>query len=363
MSGSHKIAALEGEISLNPDREGLLYAMTLGALARGRTILEDCPSTPASDAYAEWLRANNVPCEHKESYWEIEGAGFAASHSPFQKLPEDLWARFLALCVLSRDHDTLFDFGAPAETLPILNDFSGHAENGRWLFTDPNLSWKLSPSGEIPHLTRVRILLQALLHGQELLLEEKAIVRDQLSGLMAFFGAPLQTSTSGTEGMDELARRMARLQGQRMDRTYSTHLEPCKTIAGKELLISGDPTEACAMALLASFIPASTLTLRNICLNPSRAGIFSALKRMGANVDFVQKRERYGDQYGSVRIQSCKKMLGRRLSPDLLMTCLEEVPLLAVAASLAEGESILRLPDHEVEQQRPLLEWVAENLK
>ena len=209
----------------------------------------------------------------------------------------------------------------------------------------------------------MRILLQALLHERTITFEEKATIRDHFSGMLAFFGAPLTVETTGNEELDELARRMARLQGQKMERKVLTSLAPCKMLTGKELFIPGDPTEAAALALLASFLPDSDIVIRSVGLNPSRSGVFNALKRMGANLEIFQKRERYGDQFGSLRVQSCKRPMGRKFAGELLMTCIEEVPLLAVAASLADGETILRLPEHIALKEHDLLNVLAQNLK
>ena len=366
MTEIHRGQALKGEWTVNPDREMLLYAMTLGALARGRTILEDCANTPVSEAYATWLRSNGVDIFRKENTWELEGKGLTGTFSPSQNLPTDSFAQHLALCLLSRDHETCFDLGSEAESGSIgakLKNFVGPFHEGRFTFGEPSLTYKLSPSGEVPHLIRIRILLQALLHERSVSFEERITVRDQLSGLLTFFGAPLTVETTGPDELDELARRMARMQGQKLERKTITKLSPCKILAGKEIFIPGDPTEASAVALLASSLPDSDITLRNIVLNPGRSGVFTALKRMGANIEVVQKRERYGDQFGSLRVQSCKRPVGRKFTGEVLQTCIEEIPMLAIAASLAEGETILRLPEHLAEAEHPLLDALANNLK
>lgn len=367
MSSIHRSQAIKGEWIPNPDREMLLLAMTLGALARGRTIIEECAATPVAKEFSTWLVANGMDCQFSENCWRVEGVGFGGTFSPVQELPRNAFAMFLAFCMLSRDQETLFDFGSDAEQGEIAKmlakHFQGAWDNGRFAFKEPSLQWKLSPTGAVEHLTRTRLLLQALMSERTLMLEERSTERDQLAGMLGFFGAPITVEITGAEEMDELARRMARMQGQKLERKTITKLSPCKAIAAKELFVPGDPTEAAAIVLLASVIPDSEVIVRNVCLNPSRSGVFNAFKRMGANLDITQKRERYGDQFGSVRVQSCKRMVGRKLAGEVLATCLEEVPLLAVAASMAEGETILRLPDPYAEELRPLLEAVAQNVR
>jgi len=367
MTVIHRGQALKGEFTVNPDREMLVCALALGALARGRTLLEECPATPVSNNFAEWLHENGVSLQHKSNAWEIEGVGLQWNSSPLQTLPKNFFAKFIALCILSRDHETCFDFGtqtAEDGTEALLQEhFQGSWQNSRWLFGEVDLKVRISPSGEVPHLSKIRLLLQAIVHERSLYIEEKTSCRDQLSSMLTYFGAPLTVEQSGQEEMDELARRMARLQGQKQDRKTLTKLAACKFLTGKDYFVPGDPTEATALTLQASLLPDSSITIRNICLNPSRAGAFNALKRMGAELEVVQKKERFGDQFGSLRVQSCKRMVGRKMTSELLLSCLEEIPLLAVAACLAEGETILRLPEHVAAEQRVLLDCLAANLK
>ena len=56
-------------------------------------------------------------------------------------------------------------------------------------------------------------------------------------------------------------------------------------------------------------------------------------------------------------------LVGRRLGTDVLQTCLDEIPLLAVLACFAEGETIFKIPDWAVDFHKPILAAIYENLK
>lgn len=354
---------LVGIAQVNPDRETALFAILLGCLARGRTTLEEFRWTPASREFSKWMQDNGFQIEEQEDRVIIEGSGLLGSLSPLQKLPSNAFARFLALCLLSRDTDTLYQFEEPIPE-SVLNHFACAEQSAdRVQFAAPNLSIKASPGGEVLHETRVRILLQALLHEKPVEFTETGTGRDALSGMLAWFGAPIQIEVTGSEQLDEFERRLARLQGVKTERKVCTRLAPCKMLTGKDYFVPGDPSEAGALALMATLVHGSNLLIRNVVMNSGRSGFFSALKRMGANVEIVQRKERYGDQFASVKVQSVKRLQGRRLAGDTLASCIEEVPLLAVAACFADGESILRLPEHRTHDQRPILDDIANNLK
>jgi 5-enolpyruvylshikimate-3-phosphate synthase len=124
-----------------------------------------------------------------------------------------------------------------------------------------------------------------------------------------------------------------------------------------------------AFALLATVgnMPKENVVkLMNVELNTSRAGALTCLKRMGANIETVTRREKFGDVFGDVEIYSMeagKRLQGRRFSEDVISTGFEEYAFLAVAACFAEGETILRLPKESREAMRPVNEFLAENLR
>lgn len=84
---------------------------------------------------------------------------------------------------------------------------------------------------------------------------------------------------------------------------------------------------------------------------------------MGAKIDFGSRHERYGGAYADVISVYDKRLSARRLAEDILCTCIEEYPFIALAASTADGESILRIPDSLAKELRPRCEILAQNLK
>ena len=158
-------------------------------------------------------------------------------------------------------------------------------------------------------------------------------------------------------------------QGKKIERTQFTELSEARVITGREYYVPGDTTEATAFALLATIgnMPKENVVrLLNVDLNSTRAGALTCLKRMGANVETVTRREKFGDVYGDVEIYPLaagKRLQGRRFSEDTIATALDEFPLLAVAACYAEGETILRVPKEYRKEMRVKNEFLAENLR
>jgi 3-phosphoshikimate 1-carboxyvinyltransferase len=375
MISIHRVrGSLTGEFTLNPDREMAAQALVLALLVRGRTVLEDFATTPAVEQFAVCLEALGLKREVRSTQWILEGAGFQY-RTPAEwegRLPTH--NALLLLTLLSKDSDTSFawrcpDGDAARELKAILQTYFQveWQESGetllQWRF---QTGWPLvrpTPSGDIPYLMRNRMLLGKLVHDAEWSCEEKVQIRDQWSRMLAYFGVPIVLEATGTEEMDELARRMARAQGLKIERKFLTSLQTVKVLTAHDYFVPGDPTEAAALALAATLTPSSNIQIRNVSLNGGRAGFFAALKRLGANVDITSRRERYGDLFGNITVQTAKKLNGRRLAADVLANGLEEIPFLAVAACFSEGETILRVPEHQAIATHQQFEWLAENLR
>lgn len=99
--------------------------------------------------------------------------------------------------------------------------------------------------------------------------------------------------------------------------------------------IPGDPSSGAFFAALAVLLPGSSLTLKNVSLNPGRLGFYHALEQMGARVELTVAGER-PDPWGDIAIHSaplCAVTIGANEVPGLI----DELPLLALLATQAHG--------------------------
>ncbi|MDB5102759.1 MAG: aroA [Fibrobacteres bacterium] len=201
---------------------------------------------------------------------------------------------------------------------------------------------------------KLALLSFHLASGQSLDLSLSKSGPDWLETLAAQFGGPVRVEKNEAPEGDELARRIAR----QMRAAGKT--EPQTRIrlgAGAKLkpqtyTIPADIALASAYCLAATLIKGSDVTLENVPLNPSRAGFISALRRMGADIEVVSRRERNGEGLGLLRVRSAE-LFGKRFAADNHSGMRDEIFLLMVAASYAEGETVLRdvtyLRKHDVD--------------
>ena len=196
--------------------------------------------------------------------------------------------------------------------------------------------------------------------------EERSQVRSGFVDMLGYFGANIQVQTTGGQEMTEMERRIAKARGIKTERRIKTSIQETKILTSRDYFVPGDPTEACAFVSLAVLSPVfkgKKVTVKNVLISLDRAGVFSALKRMGAKIDMGSRHERYGSAYADIVAVYEKRLSSRRLGEDILCTCLEEYPFIALSASTADGESILRIPDSLSKELRPLCENLSRNLK
>lgn len=103
--------------------------------------------------------------------------------------------------------------------------------------------------------------------------------------------------------------------------------------------IPGDISSAAFLMSAAALIPGSDLTVENVCLNPTRTGILTVMQRMGADIQITEKGT-IPEPYGSVRIRGAA-LRGTRISKPEIPGLIDELPVIMVLMSLAEGESLI----------------------
>jgi 3-phosphoshikimate 1-carboxyvinyltransferase len=107
------------------------------------------------------------------------------------------------------------------------------------------------------------------------------------------------------------------------------------------LELPADISSAAFFAVAASIVPGSDLLIRNVGINPTRTGIIDVLLAMGADLSLVNERKQAGEPVADIRVRH-RRLRGTTVAGDLIPRLIDEIPVLAVAASLAEGTTVIR---------------------
>ncbi|MFY9141209.1 MAG: 3-phosphoshikimate 1-carboxyvinyltransferase [Thermacetogeniaceae bacterium] len=117
-------------------------------------------------------------------------------------------------------------------------------------------------------------------------------------------------------------------------------LQGKRPIKGQQLQIPGDISSAAFIMAAAVLVPGSEVLIRDVGINPTRTGILDVLKMMGAQIDVLEQRSWNGEPVADLLIRS-SKLKGTEIKNPLLPRVLDEIPVLAVAAAAAEGETVI----------------------
>jgi 3-phosphoshikimate 1-carboxyvinyltransferase len=151
---------------------------------------------------------------------------------------------------------------------------------------------------------------------------EPVATRDHSEKMLAGFGAELSVETDAN-GV----------------RTISLHGEA--ELMPQHIIVPGDPSSAAFPVVAALLVPGSAITVANVGLNESRAGLFKVLKAMGAEIEFGQQRVVGGEPVADL-IVAHSALSAIQTDPTIVPSMVDEFPILFVAAAMAKGTSIFR---------------------
>ncbi len=102
--------------------------------------------------------------------------------------------------------------------------------------------------------------------------------------------------------------------------------------------IAGDFSAAAFFIVAATVTPGSAIKIEGVGVNPSRTGLLDALKEMGANILIQNERDEYGEPVADIVVQHAQ-LRGTNVGQEAVLRAIDEIPVLAVAAAFASGET------------------------
>ncbi|WLV23435.1 3-phosphoshikimate 1-carboxyvinyltransferase [Aciduricibacillus chroicocephali] len=161
------------------------------------------------------------------------------------------------------------------------------------------------------------VLLAGLLADGETTVIEKTPTRDHTENMLRAFGADL------TVAGEEI----------RITNKYR--------LVATDVVVPGDISSAAFYLAAAAIVPGSELTLKRVGLNKTRTGILDVLEQMGADLSIDNVNETGGEKFGDITVRY-SKLKGIVIEGDMIPRLIDEIPIIALIASQAEGETIVR---------------------
>ncbi len=172
---------------------------------------------------------------------------------------------------------------------------------------------------------------------------EPVMTRDHTEKMLKGFGANLTVET------DERGVRHIFIEGQ-------------GKLTGQVIAVPGDPSSAAFPLVAALIVPGSDIVIENVLMNPTRTGLLLTLQEMGGRIDLLNPRNEGGEDVADLRVRS-SDLKGVTVPSERAPSMIDEYPVLAVAASFAEGETLMQGLEELRVKESDRLSAVAEGLK
>ena len=329
---------LKGQVSIPGDKSISHRSLILGALAIGQTRITGLLEGQDVLDTARAMVSFGAQLEKVEGgEWYVEGVGVGGFAEP----------ETVVDCGNSGTGVRLI-MGAMATT-PINVTFTGdHSLNSRPMgrVTDPLSKFGVATFGRskgrlpmtivgarspipiqytvpVPSAqVKSALLLAGLNVPGDTIITETEKTRDHTERMLSSFGAEIKVE-------DYPNRRLITLSG------YSE-------LKGQNVRVPSDPSSAAFPICAAITVEGSDILVPNITLNETRAGLFTTLIEMGANLSFENEREESGEPVADIRACFSPDLQGIEVPPERAASMIDEYPILAVVAANASGETMMR---------------------
>lgn len=346
-------AGLRGELAIPGDKSISHRAIMFGALSNGTTEITnflqgaDCLSTISC------FQAMGVPIENDTNRVLIHGVGLHGLQAPEQMLDvgnSGTTTRLISGILAGQPFTSTLNGDASIQKRPmkrIIDPLTLMGADIRSLHD--NGCAPLSINGGHLHgisyqspvasaQVKSCVLLAGLYADGVTSVTEPALSRNHTELMLSGFGA--QVETNGT--------------------TATVHPEP--TLTGQQIAVPGDISSAAYWIAAALAVPNSELVLTNVGINPTRDGMLRVAEAMGADITRENVRTISGEPVCDLIVRS-SSLHGTTISGDLIPTLIDEIPVIAVLACFADGDTVIRDAQELKVKESNRIDTVVEGLR
>ncbi len=336
---ARRAGALKGRARVPGDKSISHRALIFGALTVGETRISGLLEGEDVINTSKAMRALGAEVERvAEGAWRVHGVGVGGFRAPAGVLDfgnSGTGCRLVMGAVAGCPVTATFDGDASLRRRPMkrildpLELIGAHAasstDGGRLPLTlagacDPiPIVYRTPvPSAQI----KSAVLLAGLAAPGETTVVENEASRDHTERLLKHFGADVRVEADGAQG------RKITLRGE-------------GELAPAPVVVPADPSSAAFPLVAALLVPGSEVILTDVMTNPLRTGLIVTLREMGADIEALDLRSDGGEEMADLRVRA-SALRGVEVPAARAPSMIDEYPVLAVAASFAQGTTVMR---------------------
>ena len=325
---------IDAEITVPGDKSISHRALMIGAIANGKTQIRNFLDSDDTSATMEILRAMGIEIERKENEVTVEGKGLYGLSEPEGVLDarnSGTTMRLLLGLLAAQSFYAVITGDESLRKRPMKRVIEPLSKMGSQFFGRQGGS--LAPITvignrnlrSITYRTPVAsaqvksaILLAGLYADGDTTVIEPAKSRDHTERMLRCFGAQVYE-----EGTSVTIHGIA------------------NKLEAKEIFVPGDISSAAFFIVAGLITKGSKLVIKDVGLNPTRTGILTALREMGGDISVVNERIINYEPVGDLIVRS-SELKGIEIKSDTIPLLIDEIPILAIAASQASGKTSIR---------------------
>lgn len=328
----HPVDHLRGEIVLPGDKSISHRAVMIGSLAEGTSAVEGFLDAADPRSTLECIRSLGIGTKMAPPVLEIIGKGLNGYRAPGSSL----------------------NAGNSGTTMRLLSGilvgqrFASQITGDRYLLRRP-MKRIIDPLTEMgAHIVGtdnftgpLRIFPTDNLHA---ITYDLPVPSAQVKSAILFAGlfADGITKVEESQPSRDHTERMLGLAVERSNGKIIAAVHGGKKIQPTQFYVPGDPSSAAFFVVAALLVPHSEILLRDVSLNPTRTGFLQVLREMGGSIQTENERLIGGEPVGDVVVKTSPLHADLTLSGSMIPNIIDEIPILAIAASRATGSFEVR---------------------
>lgn len=347
------VQRIRGEVRVPGDKSISHRALMLASIAQGDSSIDGLASSRDVASTAQCLRGLGASLDDKgHQGWRVAGRGRVGLRQPTRPLDagnSGTTTRLLSGLLAGQPFQSTITGDASLRRRPMDRIIDPLQQMGIRVDSDdgraPLTIHGGEPRGiqyELPVASaqvKSCLLLAGLYTDDATIVVEPEPTRDHTERMLGAMGADL------------------RHQGE------AIVLRGCRELSPLELSVPGDISSAAFFIAAALLVPNGELTLRHVGVNPTRTGSLDVLQAMGAEIEVLDERDAGNEPVADLRVTSAQTLTATEIGGELIPRLIDELPLLAVLATQAEGPTTIRNAGELRHKETDRIHAVAVNLR
>lgn len=328
------IKSLTGEVIVPGDKSISHRALMIGALASGTTRIKGLPVSDDCNYTAQAFREMGIDIKEERGITIVKGKGLHGLKKPADPLyvgNSGTTMRIMAGILAGQDFESTLTGDTGISARPMKRIVEPLSMMG------VNISAK---DGEYPPLKIFGGKVRPIVY-------KSSIASAQIKSAILFAGLYSKGATKVVEPVKsrDHTERMLKYFGAKV-KVFgrSVSIEGGVELKPKTLEIPGDISSASFFMVAATLLKGSVISIQNVSINPTRAGILKVLSMMGADISMVNKNMQAPEQTADIVVKYSRTR-GVTITKGMVPSLIDELPIIFVLASLSKGVTVVEGAD------------------